>query len=156
MAACPCGGRAGCACTPLQRRRYRSRLTSELGSYISIWLSTAPFVHATSARGEDDGDADVISAACIVGARDRARHRFRDERWKLNSDIPGIELHRSLWPTSEAFTPVNRAVDLGEISAHAAHQVVRVAWTLADLADIAGPGSEACGQALAFQLGVAR
>jgi magnesium chelatase family protein len=47
-------------------------------------------------------------------------------------------------------------VDLGEISSRAANQVIRVAWTLADLAGRDRPGAEECGQALAFQLGVSR
>jgi hypothetical protein len=49
--------------------------------------------------------------------------------------------------------PGRRAVDLGEISARAAHDVARVAWTLAGAAR---PGLDECGQALAFQLGVAQ
>jgi magnesium chelatase family protein len=52
--------------------------------------------------------------------------------------------------------PIRRAADLGEISARAAHQVIRVAWTLADLAGSARPGADECGRALAFQLGVSR
>ena len=69
---------------------------------------------------------------------------------------PPPQLRRSWPPTAEAFAPVSRAVDLGEISARAAHQVIRVAWTLADLAGTARPGPDECGQALAFQLGVAQ
>ena len=50
--------------------------------------------------------------------------------------------------------PIARAVELGEISARAAFHLIRVAWTLADLAGAARPGANECGQALAFQLGV--
>jgi magnesium chelatase family protein len=151
MAPCPCGSAEGCGCTPLQRRRYRARLTGALGSYISIWLNTAPTVPV-----EQAADADVVSAARVAGARDRARRRFRDRGWQLNEDIPVAELRRSYWPSPEVLAPVNRAVDLGEISMRAACQVIRVAWTLADLNDSSWPGPQELGQALAFQLGVAR
>jgi magnesium chelatase family protein len=65
-------------------------------------------------------------------------------------------LRRSWPPTAEALAPVSRAVDLGELTAHAAHQVIQVAWTLADLAGNPRPGPDECGQALAYQLGVAQ
>lgn len=106
--------------------------------------------------GPADDDADVVSAARVADARYRARRRLRDTPWQANGDIPAAQLRRSWPPTAEALAPVSRAADLGEISARAAHQVIRVAWTLADLAGSARPGPDECGQALAFQLGVAQ
>ena len=97
-----------------------------------------------------------MSAARVAAARQRARRRLDGTPWRLNADIPGAELRRSFRPAAEAFAPISRAVDLGEISARSAHQVIRVAWTLADLAGEARPGAQECGLALAFQLGVAR
>lgn len=58
--------------------------------------------------------------------------------------------------SSRSVAAVRRVVDLGEITEPAACQVLRVAWTLADLAGEARLGAGECGQALAFHLGVAR
>ncbi len=149
---CPCGARSDCTCSPLQRRRYRARLTGELGTYIALWLNV-PSLDPAPTNGKDD--ADAVSAVRVAAARDRARHRLRHTPWHVNADIPGAELRRSHLPPAEALAPINRAVDLGEISARAAHDVVRVAWTLADLAGNPRPGPDECGQALAFHLGVA-
>ena len=154
MTPCPCGARPDCTCSPLQARRYRARLTRELGSHIAIWLNAPSVDVSTSASGHED--ADAISAARVAAARDRTRHRLRGTPWHLNADIPGAELRRSHLPPAEALAPISRAVDLGEISARAAHEIVRVAWTLADLAGNPHPGPGECGQALAFHLGVAR
>jgi len=153
---CPCGGGIDCSCSTLQARRYRTRLASELGSHFAIFLDIAPPAPARTGAGPAHQDADTLSAARVVAARDRARHRLRDTPWQANGDVPATELRRSWPPTAEAFAPVSRAVALGEISARAAHQVIRVAWTLADLAGTARPGPDECGQALAFQLGVAQ
>jgi len=155
MAPCPCGARPRCSCSPLQARRYRARLTAELGHHISLWLHVARFGSAAARRQKPGAGADDTSAARVVVARDRARHRLHGTPWQVNNDIPGAELRRSYQPTAEAFAPIRRAVDLGEISERAAHQIIRVAWTLADLAGEARPGAEECGQALAFHLGVA-
>jgi magnesium chelatase family protein len=153
-APCPCGSRSGCTCTPLQKLRYRARLTSELGNHIAIWLTDTPPATGTNGTGQTEGDPDAHSSARVAAARDRTRHRLRDTPWTLNADIPGAELRRSYPPSPETLAPVIRAVDLGEISVRAARQVVRVAWTLADLAGTDRPGAQECGQALAFCLGV--
>jgi magnesium chelatase family protein len=154
-APCPCGARTDCACSALQARRYRARLASELGSHIAIFLDVVPPCPGTTGAEPVRDDADVVSAAGVAEARYRARRRLRDTPWQVNGDVPAAQLRRSWPPTAEALAPVSRAVDLREISARAAHQVIRVAWTLADLAGSARPGPDECGQALAFQLGVA-
>ncbi|MGO9219761.1 MAG: YifB family Mg chelatase-like AAA ATPase, partial [Streptosporangiaceae bacterium] len=153
MAPCPCGAQPGCTCTPLQARRYRARFTGQLGSYIAIWLHAASPGKAGPRSAEAGGgeDADVVTAARVAAARRRARCRLDGTPWRASADIPGAELRRRYQPTAEALAPISRAVDLGEISPRAADQVVRVAWTLADLAGEARPGAQECGLALAFQ-----
>jgi len=135
-------------------RRYRTRV-AELGSHLAICLHADTPGPAAGATAEP-ASADVTSAARVAAARNRARHRFHGTPWQVNADIPGAELHRYYAPPAEAAAPLRRAVDLGEISARAAHQVVRVAWTLADLAGNTRPGPQECGQALAFHLGTAQ
>lgn len=152
MSPCPCGGQPGCSCSPLQARRYRARLTAELGSHISLWLHID---QTGGSREEPAAGADATRAARVAAARSRARRRLSRTPWQVNADIPGAALRSSYQPTAEAFAPISRAVDLGEISERAACQVLRVAWTLADLAGEARPGADECGQALALQLGVA-
>lgn len=154
MSPCPCGTQPGCSCSPLQARRYRARVTAELGSYISLWLEITRSCH--NPAGNEGLDSDAVSMARVTAARERACRRLRATPWRVNADIPGGELRRSYQIPAQALAPIARAVDLGEISAPAAYQVVRVAWTLADLAGASRPGADECGQALAFQLGVAQ
>jgi magnesium chelatase family protein len=154
-APCPCGS-MDCSCSGLQAHRYRARLAAELGSHIAIFLDITPPAPATAGAGPAHQDADANSAERVAAARDRARHRLQDTPWQANGDVPAAQLRRSWPPTAEAIAPVSRAVDLGELTARAAYQVIRVAWTLADLAGTARPGPDECGQALAYQLGVAQ
>jgi magnesium chelatase family protein len=154
MSPCPRGVRSDCSCSPLQARRYRARLTTELGSHIGVWLEVTRSGHNLAVSEQQNSDPDATSAARVAAARDRAHHRLTGTPWRVNADIPGAELRRSYQPTAEAIAPIARAVDLGEISPRAAYHVIRVAWTLADLAGAARPDAEECGQALAFQLGV--
>jgi len=150
MAPCPCGARPGCACSQLQARRYRARLASELGSYLSLWLTVRPTGPAPRRRPEPD-----LWAAHVADARDRARHRLRDTPWRLNGQVPGAQLARCWHPGTDASAAISRAAHAGQVSRRAAGQVISVAWTLADLAGKARPGAEECALALAFQLGTA-
>lgn len=151
----PCGGWPGCGCLPVAARRYRARFTSVLGGHVPIWIGAARPSAGDVGDGEG-GSAWAASAMRVAQARERARRRLRGTPWQVNGDIPGPELHRAYLPTAEAFAPVRRAVDLGEISMRAVSDVIRVAWTLADLAGAGRPGAAECGQALAFRMGVAR
>jgi magnesium chelatase family protein len=51
---------------------------------------------------------------------------------------------------------VERCLDRGQISARGVVKVVRVAWTLADLAGRPRPGQDECNAALGLWLGVGR
>ncbi len=152
MPPCPCSPWPGCACTPMEALRYRGRFASALGHHIAIWLDVA----LMRPVGERAGDADAISAARVATARNRAAFRLAGTPWRVNASISGAELRRSYWPAADAIAPVSHAADLGQISGRAACDVVRMAWTLADLAGMDRPGRQECEQALDLQLGAIR
>jgi magnesium chelatase family protein len=97
-----------------------------------------------------------VVAARVEQARDRAGHRLRGTPWRVNAEIPGSELRRSYPPCHGATAPLERAMELGEISARGVDKVVRVSWTLADLAGKERPAIDECGHALGLWLGVMR
>ena len=90
----------------------------------------------------------------VAAARQRAADRLRDTPWQLNGEIPGSELRGRFRPAPGAFAPLERAIDLGQISARGLHRVLRVAWTLADLAEVSRPTADHTSYALGLWLGV--
>ena len=56
-------------------------------------------------------------------------------------------------PSPGSLAPLERAMDLGQISARGVDRVIRVAWTLADLAGIARPTVGETSYALGLWLG---
>jgi magnesium chelatase family protein len=84
-------------------------------------------------------ESSATVAERVEAARCRAAARLRDTPWRLNAEVPGSELRRSYAPAPGALAPLERAMDLGQISARGVDRVIRVAWTLADLAGIARP-----------------
>jgi magnesium chelatase family protein len=90
----------------------------------------------------------------VTAARQRAARRLAGTPWRLNAEVPGSELRRRFAPARGALAPLERAMELGEISARGVDRVLRVSWTLADLAGKSCPDAEETCYALGLWLGV--
>ena len=156
MRPCPCGASNGCACTPPQTRRYRSRVTGTLGAWMPLRVAVDPGDLALINDVPSGGEADALSAARVAQARDRMSHRLCGTSWRRNGDIPRHELARSYPPAADGLALIDHAVDLGVIGNQGARHLTAVAWTLADLAGRTRPGAGECAQALAFWTGAAQ
>ena len=89
---------------------------------------------------QDLGESSSDIRARVVAARARAAERFKDLPWKLNSEIPARALRRDYAPHREAMNFLHDELDQERISARGLHKVIRLAWTLADLAGKEKPG----------------
>ena len=74
----------------------------------------------------------------------------------MNGEVPGSELRRTWPPAPGSLAVVERALERGQISARGVVKVIRVAWTLADLAGKPRPTKDECHAALGLWLGVRR
>ena len=99
-------------------------------------------------------EPSAVVAARVQAARQRAAARLGHTPWRSNAEIPGSELRRAFAPGAGALRPLERALELGEISARGVDRVIRVAWTLADLAGLGRPAVDQTSYALGLWLGV--
>ncbi len=97
-----------------------------------------------------------LVASRVAEARARSAQRLAGTRWRLNSQVPGTELRRRFRPAPGALAPLERSMDLGQISARGADRIIRMSWTLADLAGQDRPGIAEISRALGLWLGAAR
>jgi magnesium chelatase family protein len=157
---CPCakgpGRQPGCDCTPAVRRRYLARLSGPLLDRVDVKVEFLPVSRGELLSDATFAESSATVAARVEAARRRAAARLQDTPWRLNAEIPGSELRRSYAPAAGALTPLERAMDLGQISARGVHRVIRVAWTLADLAGVPRPTADQTAAALGLWLGVPR
>jgi magnesium chelatase family protein len=157
---CPCargpGGQAACGCTPAVRRRYLARLSGPLLDRVDVKVEFMPVSRGELLSDATFAEPSATVAARVEVARCRAAARLRDTPWRLNAEVPGSELRRSYAPAPGALVPLERAMDLGQISARGVHRVIRVAWTLADLAGVPRPAADHTAAALGLWLGVPR
>ena len=156
MRPCPCGGGSGCACTPLQARRYRERAIGTLGAWLALRMIAGQPEPAQVTGSQPGEDTDTRSAARVAEARDRMRRRLARTPWRLNGDIPRGELRRTYPPAGDGLAIIEKAAGLGVIGNQGAGHVTAVAWTLADLAGRDRPGAGECEQALTFWTGGTR
>lgn len=159
MAANPCAcasartARSACTCTPAARQRYLARLSGPLLDRVDAKIELLPVRRAELLSDRAFTEPSASVAERVRAARLRAAARLAGTPWRLNAQIPGSELRRRFAPAAGALGPLERAMDLGTISARGVDRVIRLSWTLADLAGLAGPGTAEIGYALGLWLG---
>jgi len=151
---CPCaspGGDRHCTCTAATRRRYLGRLSGPLLDRVDLHVPVYPVTRAVLALAEHAPEGSATVARRVAAARAAAGERLAGTGWTTNGDVPGHVL-RSRWRL-----PRGRSVDLdtamecGLLSARGYDRVLRVAWTIADLAGRAVPDRGDVGEALGLR-----
>ncbi|WP_020577670.1 YifB family Mg chelatase-like AAA ATPase [Actinopolymorpha alba] len=154
---CPCGRAYGkgiyCTCSSQARARYQQRLSGPIRDRIDILQLVEPV-----ARAEMMADQRLIESTAVVAdrvrkARERQADRFRGTPWTLNAHVPGYILRRRWPPDPGAMPVVEGHLSSGWITARGADRVLRIAWTLADLAGRDRPGRHDLFTALTMRLG---
>lgn len=135
---CPCGkftGKGhGCTCSSLQVRRYLGKLSGPLLDRIDIRVTVEP-VGRIDLDSSTLGESSAIIRARVERARARASSRFAGLGFTLNSEIPAKALRTDFRPERAAMNFLHDQLDKELITARGLHKVIRLSWTLADLAE---------------------
>ena len=152
---CPCAtaaGDAACTCSPLERRRYRSRLSGPLLDRIDLRVELPPVTRAAWLDGLGEPETSEVVARRVRVARAVAAERLAGTGLGLNSEVPGRLLRARFAPPRAALALAERALERGALSVRGFDRVQRVAWTLADLAGRTVPGADDVAEALGMRL----
>ncbi|MFJ4997189.1 YifB family Mg chelatase-like AAA ATPase [Microbacterium sp. NPDC088619] len=157
---CPCGNYgvrgAECTCPSLAIRRYSTRLSGPLRDRIDVELHVSRVSASQAMRGDRTGMTSEIARAMVIEARERAAARWRGTPWLRNGQVPGSRLRQlDLQISGEARAPLDRALERGTLTLRGYDRVLRLAWTIADLAGADRPGRDEVGQALFLKRGYA-
>jgi magnesium chelatase family protein len=123
---------------------------------VDVKVTLEPVSRREMLYDRQHAETSAVVAQRVAAARDRAARRLAGTPWRLNAEIPGAELRRSFPPEHGALKSLDRAMELGQVSARGADKIVRVAWSLADLADKPRPGAGEVDFAIGLWLGVTR
>ncbi len=142
MNPCPCGHRGDpareCRCPAQLVARYQRRISGPLLDRIDVFIDV-PRVEYQKLVSTSRGEPSAAVAARVARARARQRRRFADAG-------VGIALNAEMGPahvrtfvqerlTAEAAALLARAVERLDLSARAFHRVLKLARTIADLAE---------------------
>ncbi len=158
---CPCAKaaaspRSACSCSPATKRRYLGRLSGPLLNRVDVKVELLPVGRAELLSDRKFTETSEIVAARVEQARDRAAQSPGGHSLAAQRRGPRFRTPADLRPCRDALKPLEHAMEIGEISARGVDKVIRVSWTLADLAGKDRPTLDECGYALGLWLGVVR
>lgn len=139
MNPCPCGYYGDrsrpCVCTVTQIRRYRAKLSGPLLDRLDIHLDVPP-VPVRELRAElPSAETSAAIRSRVVAARDRQRRRYRSDGIYTNAQLKPRQVKRYCGLDQPAQDLLEQAMTRLRLSARAHGRILRVARTIADLAD---------------------
>ncbi|MFL6160999.1 MAG: YifB family Mg chelatase-like AAA ATPase [Jatrophihabitantaceae bacterium] len=153
---CPCGARkdVDCACSPDARRRYRRRLSGPLLDRIDLRIPIDPVSRADLMADAGMPESSAAVADRVLRARSAARQRWAEDGWLTNAEVPGPVLRTRRWrPGPPALGLLDEELERGALSARGCDRVLKLAWTLTDLAGRAAPGPAEVAEAISLRTG---
>ncbi|KOG30296.1 MULTISPECIES: YifB family Mg chelatase-like AAA ATPase [Streptomyces] len=157
---CPCGRHtlqgAGCECPSALIRRYQARLSGPLLDRVDLRVEVEPVTRADLLGQGGRGETTADVAARVREARARAAVRLADTPWNVNGEIPGHELRTRYLAAPGALASAERDIERGLLTARGLDRVLRVAWSIADLAGHDRPDGQDIALALELRTGIAR
>jgi magnesium chelatase family protein len=138
MNPCPCGylGSATheCRCTPTQIQRYRARISGPLLDRIDIHVE-APALSLAELRSDQAGESSATMSERIEHARQLQLIRFRGTKLTSNARMPPSQLKRFCALEPALGDLLQQAMEQLSLSARAYDRILKVARTIADLAE---------------------
>jgi magnesium chelatase family protein len=150
MNPCPCGYlghySGKCRCTPDQVARYRSRISGPLIDRIDLQIEVPAVAEKDLVRGAGGESSEVVRARVeTADSRQRARQD------KPNAKLSTREIDNICVPDDAGATLLKQAISRLGLSARAYHRVLKVARTIADLADARLISSAHIAEAIQFR-----
>ncbi|MDT0463957.1 YifB family Mg chelatase-like AAA ATPase [Streptomyces gibsoniae] len=157
---CPCGRFSlrdtQCECPPSAIRRYQARLSGPLLDRVDLRVEVDAVTRAELTGRGAGGASTATVAARVREARERAATRLAGTPWRTNSEVPGREMRNRWQPVGGAMDEAERSLERGVLTARGLDRVLRVAWTVADLAGHGRPDATDVALALQLRTGVPR
>ena len=151
---CPCGRGVGkgidCSCSPRARRDYMGKLSGPLLDRVDLQLQMC----AVSRSGlfAPVGESSAKVAARVATARGLQAERLANTQWRLNGDVPGPMMREGFLKLPMAATvDLERALERGILTLRGYDRVLKIAWTVTDLAGGGTPNRGDVGLALTLR-----
>ncbi len=151
---CPCGffgdPKRECRCSLIQVQRYRNRISGPLLDRIDIQLEV-PAAEFREVASKQEGEKSATIRERIVAVRKRQTERFARSKVRCNARMSSkmVRAHCQLDDASEEL--LRLAMQQLGLSARAYDRILKVARTIADLADSETIQSDHIGEAIQYR-----
>ncbi len=136
MNPCPCGNlghpRKLCTDSPLQIQRYRSKISGPLLDRIDMHIEV-PALNYDEIFTTNAGETSAVVRQRVCAARMRQRQRYGNA--KTNSEISSREIQTYIQLNTACHNLLRHAVDAWKASTRTCDRILKVALTIADLAE---------------------
>ena len=140
---CPCGylghPTVACRCSPGQIARYRKKLSGPIMDRIDIQIVVPPvkIKKLTASLRDSQNESSAAIRQRVEKARRRQRQRFAKRKlfFQANAEMGSKDVRDLIKVNSEASAFLNQAAQKMSLSARAYFKVLKIAQTIADLAN---------------------
>jgi magnesium chelatase family protein len=157
---CPCGWRFSrwrdCRCSDAAVQRYDARVSGPLLDRVDLHVSVPAVAWRDLLEAPRTGEASAAVRDRVLAARERQQKRLAHFGARTNAEIADAAVDDAVASTHEARALLGRAVERLRLSARAARRLLRVARTIADLANEARVETPSMAEALGYRSDVAR
>ncbi len=154
MNPCPCGyftdPKRACKCSPPQIERYLARISGPLIDRIDIHIEV-PAVTFDELRSSRNGRGSDAMLAEVLTARERQASRFAQEKTSVNARMSTRQLRAQCKLSPSCETLLKHALTELGLSARAHDKVLRIARTIADIAQADDLSEEHLSEAIHYR-----
>jgi len=132
---CPCGffgTSKSCTCSASAISRYQQKMSGPIKDRIDLYADVEE-IEYTRLLSDNELDNDDVVCGAINAARKRQNDRYQSST-KLNSTMTNQDIKKTSQMSQEAQTMLNQAATVLELSARSYMRIIKVARTIADLA----------------------
>ena len=152
---CPCGYKdspdKACTCSNSQISMYKRKLSGPLMDRIDIFIEVPAVKYDKLASDNNQNQTQAIKQK-IQKARDMQKERFDGTNILTNAEMNLPQIKQYCQHDTESQALLKKYVDSGKLSARGYHRVLKVARTIADLANSQDIKKEHIAEALMYRL----